>query len=284
MRPQPQFACCLGGLSLLFAACCPAVAGLRPIQTQSCAQHDAEIAAGKPARRVALSIGVNSPKHGVNNAANDGQLMATTLRELGWEVSQAANVDRVSMLAAIAAFGNLVKTLCPSDVALFYFAGNGFEVNRVSYMGGADAAHERIKQSTSLDDQLSALDTFASTKDVLKALSEHQGQSSLSWTLAATIPSRSPVPTWSSWRPGRFPTTRSSLMRLSLATTRLTRAPIPILAHTLGHSAGLCASLKDLPKKCFVASGRTSSSFPPIPPFHSTSDRSWNQRSPRRST
>ena len=128
-------------------------------KSEACAKHEAEVAAGRPARRVALSIGNNDAPAGINNAANDSVLIATTLRGLGWDVTQIANVDRQAMLAALQVLRGKVGEFCASDVVLFYFAGNGLEVNRVSYFGGTDAATDRLSNPKSFADQVDALKT-----------------------------------------------------------------------------------------------------------------------------
>ena len=133
------------------------------------------MAAGKPARRVALSIGNNDAPKEINNAANDSVLIATTLRGLGWDVTQISNVDRQAMLAALQGLRGKICEFCASDVVLFYFAGNGLEVNRVSYFGGTDAATSRLSNPTSFADQVDALKTFVSSNDVLSAIESHQG-------------------------------------------------------------------------------------------------------------
>jgi uncharacterized caspase-like protein len=143
--------------------------------SEACAKHEAEVAAGKPARRVALSIGNNDVPAGINNAANDSELIATTLRGLGWDVTQIANVDRQAMMAALQGLRGKVGEFCASDVVLFYFAGNGLEVNRVSYFGGTDAATNRLSNPTSFADQVDALRTFVSSNDVLSAIESHPG-------------------------------------------------------------------------------------------------------------
>lgn len=145
------------------------------VTSESCRQHEAEVAVGKPVRRVALSIGNNDPSAGINNAANDSALIATTLRGLGWDVTQISNVDRQAMLAALQALRSKIGELCPSDVALFYFAGNGLEVNRVSYFGGTDAATDRMKKPRSFADQVDALNTYVNSNDAIAAMESHQG-------------------------------------------------------------------------------------------------------------
>ena len=143
--------------------------------SEVCRTHEAEVAAGKSPRRVALTIGNNDAAAQINNAANDSVLIATTLRGLGWDVTQHANLDRQAMMAALQALRGKISEFCPSDVVLFYFAGNGLEVNLVSYFGGTDAATERLENPKSFADQVDALKTFVSSNDVVAAMENHQG-------------------------------------------------------------------------------------------------------------
>ena len=69
---------------MLFAASLHVLTGVNStaspaLESEACRKHEAEVAAGKPARRLALSIGNNDRGAGVNNAANDSVLIATTL-------------------------------------------------------------------------------------------------------------------------------------------------------------------------------------------------------------
>jgi uncharacterized caspase-like protein len=143
--------------------------------SEACQRYEAEVAAGKPTRRIALSIGNNDHPQGINNAANDGVLIATTLRGLGWDVTQLSNVNQQAMVAALQELRGKVSALCPSDLVLFYFAGNGLEVNRVSYFGGTDAATDRLGNPKSYKDQVDALKTFVSSNEVLSAIESHEG-------------------------------------------------------------------------------------------------------------
>ena len=74
------------------------------------------------------------------------------------------------MMAALQALRGKVSEFCASDVVLFYFAGNGLEVNRVSYFGGTDSATERLDRPKSFADQVDALKTFVSSNDVVAAM------------------------------------------------------------------------------------------------------------------
>ncbi len=85
-----------------------------------------------PTHRLALVIGNNAYTDGVlKNPINDARSMATTLRELGFEVRVLENADRMTMQRAVVDFG---RKLNESTVGLFYFAGHGMQVRGSNYL------------------------------------------------------------------------------------------------------------------------------------------------------
>jgi Caspase domain len=84
-------------------------------------------------KRVALVIGNNTyesiPK--LQTAVNDARAVGGGLRELGFSVSVAENRSRRAMSEALLAFDKAVE---PGDVALFFFAGHGFEIRGQNYL------------------------------------------------------------------------------------------------------------------------------------------------------
>ncbi|MCW0234515.1 MAG: caspase family protein [Ferrovibrio sp.] len=83
-------------------------------------------------RRVALVIG-NSAYHEapLRNPVNDARAMATTLRELNFDVTLLENADRTAMQRAALEFGRKLS----EDVAgLFYFSGHGMQVRGANYL------------------------------------------------------------------------------------------------------------------------------------------------------
>ncbi|OSM00434.1 putative Peptidase C14 caspase catalytic subunit p20 [Magnetofaba australis IT-1] len=101
---------------------------------------------GAPAnavRGVALVIGnsdyANAP---LRNPANDADAMAAALRELGFTVMHANNLERAGMRRAIRRFGDAIAS--SDGVGLFYYAGHGMQSNGRNYLIpiGADIARE----------------------------------------------------------------------------------------------------------------------------------------------
>jgi uncharacterized caspase-like protein len=83
-------------------------------------------------QRLALVIGNNAYADGVlKNPINDARAMASTLTELGFEVSKLENADRGAMQRAVLEFG---RKLNDNTVGLFYFAGHGMQVRGANYL------------------------------------------------------------------------------------------------------------------------------------------------------
>ncbi|MDD2387292.1 MAG: SUMF1/EgtB/PvdO family nonheme iron enzyme [Bacteroidales bacterium] len=88
-------------------------------------------------KRIALIIGnatySSSP---LKNPVNDANLIAKTLQELGFEVIKITNATLKQMQKAEIEFTNKIKQY---DVALFYYAGHGIQVDGVNYLIPVDA-------------------------------------------------------------------------------------------------------------------------------------------------
>lgn len=117
--------------------------GLVPLPSDraECLAHNDDVEAGrKQPRRIALSIG-NANYRFLSKLVGtvaDSKLVAETLKQFGWEVEHKVELDRDQMVAALERFAEAVEQLCRVDVALFYFAGNGFEINRTAYIVPVD--------------------------------------------------------------------------------------------------------------------------------------------------
>ena len=89
-------------------------------------------------KRVALVIGnaeyFDSPK--LKNPVNDANEMSAALMELDFEVNKLINVSFSEMLVSLKKFSNQIMN---ADVALFYFAGHGVQVNNTNYLLPVDA-------------------------------------------------------------------------------------------------------------------------------------------------
>lgn len=87
--------------------------------------------------RVALVIG-NSKYSGdlpkLTNPANDADLMANTLKGLGFKVVLQKDADIDKMKRAISEFGQLLTSAGPTAVGLFYYAGHGMQVAGENYL------------------------------------------------------------------------------------------------------------------------------------------------------
>lgn len=155
-----------------------ASAGISKVGSRAeCSAHDAAVAAGaEQPRRIALSMG-----NGVNagnplpNAVNDSRLIATTLTDFGWEVVHHGDLARAQMMQALESFADKVETLCPSDVALFYFSGYGFEIDRISYIFPTDLDERGKDTSKTREEQDAFLAGAVSLKDIGDALRGHSG-------------------------------------------------------------------------------------------------------------
>ena len=91
------------------------------------------IATAQAEKRVALLVGNNAytsvPR--LQTAVNDARAVAAVLRRLGFSVMIAENQSRRALSQALLAFD---KAVDPGDVALFYFAGHGFEIRGQNYL------------------------------------------------------------------------------------------------------------------------------------------------------
>ncbi|HEX7335008.1 MAG TPA: caspase family protein [Pyrinomonadaceae bacterium] len=97
------------------------------------------VTAGKNERRTALVIGngvyTNIPP--LKNPSNDAVLVATTLRELSFDVSVATNKSQREMKQLIRGFGQQLRA--NGGVGLFYFAGHGVQLNGRNFLIPVDA-------------------------------------------------------------------------------------------------------------------------------------------------
>ena len=92
-------------------------------------------------RRVALVVGnsnyANVPA--LPNPRNDASDIIGRLQKLGFDVVPGLDLDRTGLLNALAKFGRAAET---ADVALFFYAGHGLQVNGQNYLVPTDAKVE----------------------------------------------------------------------------------------------------------------------------------------------
>jgi hypothetical protein len=93
-------------------------------------------------RRASLVIGNGDYRFApqLSNPVNDATDIAKTLRKLGFDVVEGKNLDRRGMDEAIREFG---RKLDGADLALFFYAGHGLQVNGKNYLVPIDARLER---------------------------------------------------------------------------------------------------------------------------------------------
>ncbi|ULJ76495.1 caspase family protein [Rhizobium gallicum] len=89
-------------------------------------------------KRVALVIGNSAYQHVpmLPNPGNDAGDMAAKLRDLGFEVVVGSDLDLAGVRRTI---GDFVSSLDGADIALFYYAGHGLQVNGENYIAPVDA-------------------------------------------------------------------------------------------------------------------------------------------------
>jgi hypothetical protein len=115
-----------------------------------------EPAAAASSHRIALVVG-NAQYASVsplNNPRNDAELMARTLRSLGFQVTELIDADQNTMKQAMLNFGRALRG--EIEAGLFYYAGHGVQANGNNYLIPVDAV---IKDQGELD--LQAIDVNA---------------------------------------------------------------------------------------------------------------------------
>jgi hypothetical protein len=102
-------------------------------------------------KRVALLIGNNTYQNipRLQTAVNDARAVGTALRGLGFTVILAENQSRRAMSETLLAFDKAVE---PGDIALFFFAGHGFEIRGQNYLLPTDIPEVREGQEELIRD------------------------------------------------------------------------------------------------------------------------------------
>jgi uncharacterized caspase-like protein len=96
------------------------------------------VTAAKADRRVAFVVGNGAYKNVAQlpNPPIDAKAMASTLRNVGFEVIEGSNLSRDQMTEKLLDFGRKAQG---SDVAVFYYAGHGIAVGGSNYLLPVDA-------------------------------------------------------------------------------------------------------------------------------------------------
>jgi uncharacterized caspase-like protein len=95
--------------------------------------------------RVALVIGNGAYDNTATlpNPPNDARAMARTLRDLGFYVVEAVDLDHPAMLEALAEFADRLEG---AAVGLFFYAGHGLQLAGENYLVPVDARLQREAQ------------------------------------------------------------------------------------------------------------------------------------------
>lgn len=123
-------------------------------------------------QRVALVIGnSNYADAPLLNPANDARLIAATLRQLGFEVTERLDADENTMERAIQDFGDRLEDIGKEAVGLFYYAGHGAQLDGVNYLIpiGAEIDRERRIKSEAVSTTV-VLDAFEFARNELNFL------------------------------------------------------------------------------------------------------------------
>ncbi|WP_456618905.1 MULTISPECIES: caspase family protein [unclassified Bradyrhizobium] len=96
------------------------------------------VSAAKADRRVAFVVGNGTYKNVAQlpNPPIDAKAMASTLRNVGFEVIEGSNLTRDQMTEKLLDFGRKAQG---SDIAVFYYAGHGIAVSGSNYLLPVDA-------------------------------------------------------------------------------------------------------------------------------------------------
>ena len=107
----------------------------------------AQVAADAAERRVALVIGNSAYQNApaLDNPSRDAHAISEKLESLGFQVISGYDLGKVATQALIAKFAEAARD---SDIALFYYAGHGMQVDGANYMAPVDAV---FKDEISLD-------------------------------------------------------------------------------------------------------------------------------------
>jgi len=89
-------------------------------------------------RRVALVVGNSGYVHAatLRNPRNDAEDMAATLRKLGFEVLVGTDLDQAGFAKTIDQYARMIDG---ADVALFFYAGHGLQINEKNYLVSVNA-------------------------------------------------------------------------------------------------------------------------------------------------
>ncbi|WOH85107.1 caspase family protein [Bradyrhizobium sp. BEA-2-5] len=110
-------------------------------------------------KRVALVVGNNDYKNvpKLLKAVNDARTMGDTLKQLGFSVMVAENLNRQAFSETLLAFDRAVE---PGDTAFFFYAGHGFEIAGQNYLlptdvpAATEGQEELVRDASILADRI----------------------------------------------------------------------------------------------------------------------------------
>ncbi|WP_407164661.1 caspase domain-containing protein [Bradyrhizobium sp. ORS 111] len=117
------------------------------------------IAPAHAEKRVALVIGNNDYKNvpKLQKAVNDARTMGDTLKQLGFNVMVAQNLNRQAFSETLLAFDRAVE---PGDTAFFFYAGHGFEIAGQNFLlptdvpAATEGQEELVRDASVLADRI----------------------------------------------------------------------------------------------------------------------------------
>ena len=121
-------------------------------------------------KRIALVFGNSQygDKEALKNPVNDANLMEATLKELGFEVMKRINAGKKEMEQALMEFSQKLPTY---NVALFYFAGHGLQVDGINYLIPTDAKlQEKVAckwETVSVSDVVSEFEKYPNNINIV---------------------------------------------------------------------------------------------------------------------
>lgn len=121
--------------------------------------------------RIALVVGNNKLLNfSIQNGLNDARLVGGSLEKMGFEVALSLDPTSQALRAALDDFKTRIDRLCSHDVVVFYYAGNGFEIGRMSYIATID-----VEEPTKIDSEFETLRKWIRLSDVLDSIRNHPG-------------------------------------------------------------------------------------------------------------
>jgi carboxyl-terminal processing protease len=122
----------------------------------------ASVASAEP--RVALVIG--NSHYGelglLPNPVNDAKLIANTLRQVGFDVVEAEDVDQQAMKRAIVDFGDKLSNAGAGATGLFYYAGHGIQSGGDNYL---IPVHATLRKASDVDVEAVPMDLVMKQMD-----------------------------------------------------------------------------------------------------------------------